>query len=274
MLFEFDPAEAPEAAAERFEPLLADALERGHSALWYSRFPIGPGAVEFANATAYDRAWDARFRGRPVVTLCPYVLAGEEAGERIAHLDGWHDAVLDAGRPASASATGRLTARMRSALIAAVELDYTIRRSTRARRVRVAVDAHDGVQVTLPARAREREAALAVAELRPWIERRLAEVRAARERLAVPAGHLPYLGSHLALAPEAGRLRAHRRGDALLVPGRRAARGDRALVPAHGARRDRAAPRRGRRRARRARTRSSRSASSARAGARARRPGR
>src|SRR6266511_3485435 len=68
----------------------------------------------------------------------------------------------------------------------AVELDYTIRRSNRARRVRVAVDAHAGVQVTLPARAREREAALAVAELRPWIERRLAEVRAARERLAVP----------------------------------------------------------------------------------------
>ena len=48
VLFEFDPAEAPEAAAERFEPLLADALERGHSALWYSRFPIGPGATEFA----------------------------------------------------------------------------------------------------------------------------------------------------------------------------------------------------------------------------------
>ena len=48
-----------------------------------------------------------------------------------------------------------------------MDLDYTIRRSTRARRVRVAVDAHDGVQVTLPARAREREAALAVAELRP-----------------------------------------------------------------------------------------------------------
>jgi predicted metal-dependent hydrolase len=82
-----------------------------------------------------------------------------------------------------------------------VELDYTIRRSTRARRVRVAVDAHDGVQVTLPARAREREAALAVAELRPWIERRLAEVRAARERLAVPAGHVPYLGAHLVLRP-------------------------------------------------------------------------
>ena len=96
VFFEFDPAEAPDAAAERFEPLLADALQRGHSALWYSRFPIGPGAVDFANATAYDRAWDARFRGRPVVTLCPYVLAADAAAERIAHLDGWHDAVLDA----------------------------------------------------------------------------------------------------------------------------------------------------------------------------------
>ncbi|HEX7300739.1 MAG TPA: SprT family zinc-dependent metalloprotease [Solirubrobacteraceae bacterium] len=97
-------------------------------------------------------------------------------------------------------------------------LDYTIRRSTRARRVRVAVDAQAGVQVTLPARAREREAALAVAELRPWIERRLAEVRAARERLAVAPGHLPYLGGQLALRPEAGRVRAHRRGDVLHVP--------------------------------------------------------
>jgi len=98
------------------------------------------------------------------------------------------------------------------------EIAYTVRRSARARRVRVAVDADDVVHVTLPVRAREREAALAVAELRPWIERRLAHVRAARERLAVPAGHVPYLGSHLALAPEAGRVRAHRRGDVLHVP--------------------------------------------------------
>ena len=34
----------------------------------------------------------------------------------------------------------------------------------------------------------------------------------------MPAGHVPYLGDQLVLAPEAGRLRAHRRGDALLVP--------------------------------------------------------
>lgn len=98
------------------------------------------------------------------------------------------------------------------------ELVYGVRRSARARRIRVAVDPHAGVQVTLPARARDREAALAVAELRPWIERRLAELAAARERLAVPAGCVPYLGRTLCLVPELGRTRVHRRGAALHVP--------------------------------------------------------
>ncbi|MGZ6709837.1 MAG: M48 family metallopeptidase [Solirubrobacteraceae bacterium] len=97
-------------------------------------------------------------------------------------------------------------------------MEYTVRRSTRARRVRVSVDPHDGVQVTLPQRAPQREAALAVAELRPWIERRLADLRAARERAAVSAGHVPLLGAELRLVGEAGRTRAHRRGGDLLVP--------------------------------------------------------
>jgi predicted metal-dependent hydrolase len=97
-------------------------------------------------------------------------------------------------------------------------IEYTIRRSPRARRVRVSVDPHEGVRVTLPARAREREAAQAVAELRPWIERRLAEQRAARARLAAPQGHVPYLGTSLRLVAEPGRARVHRRGDVLLVP--------------------------------------------------------
>ncbi len=98
-------------------------------------------------------------------------------------------------------------------------MEYTVRRSPRARRVRVSVDAQSGVQVTLPQRAAQREAALAVAELRPWIERRLRDLHAARERAAVPPGHVPLLGEHLRLVPEAGRARAHRRGGELLVPG-------------------------------------------------------
>jgi predicted metal-dependent hydrolase len=98
------------------------------------------------------------------------------------------------------------------------EIAYTVRRSPRARRVRVNVDAHAGVEVVLPARAPEREAAAAIRELRPWIERRLGEAEAVRARLAARAGTVPYLGQALTLVAQPGRSRAHRRGDALLVP--------------------------------------------------------
>ena len=98
-------------------------------------------------------------------------------------------------------------------------IDYTIRRSDRARRVRVTVHPEGEVEVTLPRRAREREAAAAVAELRPWIERRLAEAMEVRAKLAERGGTVPFLGEALRLVAEPGRTRAHRRGDALYVPG-------------------------------------------------------
>src|SRR5947209_2355337 len=100
----------------------------------------------------------------------------------------------------------------------AADFDYTVRRSPRARSVRVRVDVERGVEVVLPARAPERAAAAAVAELRPWIERRLVEVTAVRGRLAARAGWLPYLDERLALVEEPGRTRVHRRGPELLVP--------------------------------------------------------
>src|SRR5947209_1667418 len=99
------------------------------------------------------------------------------------------------------------------------EIAYTVRRSARARRVRVNVHAHSGVEVVLPARAAEREAAAAIVELRPWIERRLAEAREAMAAVAGRAGTLPYLDESLWLVPERGRTRAHRRGAELLVAG-------------------------------------------------------
>ncbi len=98
------------------------------------------------------------------------------------------------------------------------EIPYTIRRSTRARRVRVNVHAHTGVEVVLPTRAPERAAAAAVSELRPWIERRLDEARDVLVRLAARAGTVPYLGATLELVPQPGRTRVHRAGDRLLVP--------------------------------------------------------
>jgi predicted metal-dependent hydrolase len=98
------------------------------------------------------------------------------------------------------------------------EIPYTVRRSARARRIRVNVHAHSGVEVVLPSRAAEREAASAISELRPWIERRLAEARLTMSAVAERAGTLPYLDGTLRLVAEPGRSRVHRQGDRLLVP--------------------------------------------------------
>jgi hypothetical protein len=98
------------------------------------------------------------------------------------------------------------------------EIEYTVRRSTRARRVRVNVRAHTDVEVVLPAHASERAAAAAVRELAPWIEKRLSEGRRALADVAARAGTVPYLGTPLELVPQSGRTRAHRRGEKLFVP--------------------------------------------------------
>jgi predicted metal-dependent hydrolase len=95
---------------------------------------------------------------------------------------------------------------------------YSIRRSPRARRVRVAVDHSRGVEVVLPQRAPLREAEAAVAELRPWIERRLLELERASDAVAARGDTVPYLGQALTLLTQPGRTRVHRRGSDLLVP--------------------------------------------------------
>ena len=96
--------------------------------------------------------------------------------------------------------------------------EYRIRRSERARRVRVFVDADGSVTVTLPRRAPERAAGEAVRELAPWIARRRRVLAHAAQELARPAGTLPYLDATLVLQPQSGRVRVYRRGDVLLVP--------------------------------------------------------
>ncbi len=96
---------------------------------------------------------------------------------------------------------------------------YQVRRSDRARRVRVTVDAVRGVEVVLPRRAADREAAAAIRELRPWIERRVAELAGARAAVAARGDTVPYLGRTLALVTDFPvRTRVVRRGDTLLVP--------------------------------------------------------
>lgn len=72
--------------------------------------------------------------------------------------------------------------------------------------------------MVLPRRARDREAARAVQELRPWIERRLRALAAASAAVHGPDGTVPYLSDTLWLEPQRGRSRVHRVGERLLVP--------------------------------------------------------
>jgi predicted metal-dependent hydrolase len=99
-----------------------------------------------------------------------------------------------------------------------VSAPYRIRRSDRARRIRVSVDNDGQVEVVLPRRSPERHAEDAVRQLAPWIARRRAAVARAVHEMAREPGTVPYLGETLTLVPEPGRTRVHRRGDTLLVP--------------------------------------------------------
>jgi predicted metal-dependent hydrolase len=98
------------------------------------------------------------------------------------------------------------------------EIAYRIRRSERARRIRVTVDAARGVEVVIPRRGSARDAAAAVSELEPWIRRRVDELAQARDVVTARGDRIPYLGELLTVVPEPGRTRVHRRGDLLLAP--------------------------------------------------------
>ncbi|MGZ4169310.1 MAG: M48 family metallopeptidase, partial [Solirubrobacteraceae bacterium] len=97
------------------------------------------------------------------------------------------------------------------------EIDYRVRRSERARRVRVNVDA-DGVEVVLPRRAPEHEAVAAIRELEPWIRRRVRELERAQQAVAARGDAVPYLGELLHVRADPGRTRVLRRGAELWAP--------------------------------------------------------
>jgi hypothetical protein len=97
-------------------------------------------------------------------------------------------------------------------------LAFQVRRSARARRVRVGLTPDGAVEVVLPPRAPAASARAAVIELRPWLERRLAELERSRAAVAARAGTVPLLGRSLELVPEPGRTRVQRRGERLYVP--------------------------------------------------------
>jgi MEDS: MEthanogen/methylotroph, DcmR Sensory domain len=94
---ELDPSAPAEPTAEAWSRELDAALGRGYEAGWYSRSATGPGAAEYERIMAHEAAWDARFHGRPVVTLCPFVIGALDPYEQQARADALsevHDAVL------------------------------------------------------------------------------------------------------------------------------------------------------------------------------------
>ncbi len=97
-------------------------------------------------------------------------------------------------------------------------IPYRIRRSDRARRIRVSIERDGTVEVVIPQRTAPHAADDAVRELRPWIERRLAEVERQRSAVLARGDTVPYLGQRLTLIRTPGRERVLRRGQTLLVP--------------------------------------------------------
>jgi predicted metal-dependent hydrolase len=102
--------------------------------------------------------------------------------------------------------------------------EYTIRRSDRARRLRIVV-APTGVEVVLPRRMAIRHAEEFVAEKRPWIERTLRQYKDAAEALPPVrlenGGEIPYLGMivpiRIDVDPRRTRPGVSRRGRTLRV---------------------------------------------------------
>jgi MEDS: MEthanogen/methylotroph, DcmR Sensory domain len=96
-IMEIDPSGPAEGSTERLERELDRALERGFAAAWYARFAVGPEQRDHEAFRPFEDAWDRAFNGRPVVTLCPFVVGEIDARaalERMDWLASLHDSVL------------------------------------------------------------------------------------------------------------------------------------------------------------------------------------
>ena len=81
-------------------PALEEALTRGFDAAWFSRVPHPADRGERQPGSAFDRAWDEAFHGRPAVSLCVYIVEDADGGERERRIDALgpiHDGLLVPG---------------------------------------------------------------------------------------------------------------------------------------------------------------------------------
>jgi hypothetical protein len=99
-IVEFDPAEPPESSPQPWQRVLDRSLSNGYSALWYSRFAVGPDEEAYTSVLGFEHAWSECFAGQPVVTLCPYIvgaLDGVRTLERMDTVSRLHEGLLLAG---------------------------------------------------------------------------------------------------------------------------------------------------------------------------------
>ena len=92
-----DVDEPPDRLPRRLATAFEAALGRGLTGLWSSHTPVGPDTDAYERAVEIELAWERRFKDRPVVTLCPYVVEGLEAAAalgRLTDVGAHHDGVL------------------------------------------------------------------------------------------------------------------------------------------------------------------------------------
>lgn len=97
-IMELDLTLTPEEWVRPWSRLLDERMEAGFDALWFTRFPVGPDEVEIAEVVPFEEAWMRCFKGRRVVTLCPYIYAGisdEARAARLHEIAAVHDRVVD-----------------------------------------------------------------------------------------------------------------------------------------------------------------------------------
>lgn len=94
---DLDPDAPAEGSADPWREALDAALARGLTGLWYARFPVGEAGVPFEYILAIEREWHRMSRGRPVVTICPFLVGDVEGAESLGHLAETHTAVLVPG---------------------------------------------------------------------------------------------------------------------------------------------------------------------------------
>jgi MEDS: MEthanogen/methylotroph, DcmR Sensory domain len=84
VIVEMDFSGPVEESAQPWLKQLDDALARGHTGLWYGRFPVGLNTPQHEAMLAVERVWHRTFRDRPVVTLCPFIVGELDGGDTIA----------------------------------------------------------------------------------------------------------------------------------------------------------------------------------------------